>query len=78
MQTSISSKGQITVPKAIRESLHLEAGDKLQFFLEPDGTARLVPVKTSVKALKGMLPKPDRPRTIAEMQAAIEQGATRS
>lgn len=76
MQTSISSKGQITVPKAVRDSLHLEPGDRLQFILEADGSVRLIPVRTSVKALEGMLPKPDRARTIDEMRAAIMQGAT--
>lgn len=76
MQTTISSKGQITVPKLVRDALHLKSGDKVRFFVEPDGSARVVPVKTSVRALRGILPRPERARTLAEMQEAIEQGAS--
>ena len=32
----LSSKGQITVPKAIREILHVENGDSLVFYIEDD------------------------------------------
>lgn len=32
----LSSKGQITVPKAIRELLHVENGDSLVFYIEND------------------------------------------
>lgn len=71
MQTTMTSKGQITVPKLIREQLHLRPGDKLDFLLDEDGGLRVEPVTASVTELKGMLPKPKRPVTLAEMEEAI-------
>ena len=71
MQTTITSKGQVTVPKAIREQLHLRPGDKLDFLLEENGGLRVEPVTESVTALKGMLPKPRRTVTLVEMDEAI-------
>ena len=71
MQTTITSKGQVTVPKAIREQLHLRPGDKLDFLLDEGGGLRVEPVTGSVTQLKGMLPKPERPVTLVEMEEAI-------
>jgi len=76
MQSTITSKGQITVPKNVREQLNLAPGDRLEFFVEDDGTLRVVPVSTSVTALKGMVPKPSRPVTLDEMDEAIRRGPT--
>ena len=75
MQTTITGKGQITVPKAIREQLHLRPGDKLDFLLDEGGALRVEPVTEPVTALKGMLPKPRRPVTLAEMDQAITDSA---
>ena len=75
MQATITSKGQITVPKAIREQLHLRPGDKLDFLLEEGGGLRVEPVTEPVTALKGMLPKPRHAVTLAEMDQAVTAGA---
>ena len=37
-ESTLTSKGQTTVPKAIRESLRLKSGDRITFTLMPDGT----------------------------------------
>ena len=71
MRATITSKGQITLPKALRDELHLEPGDRVEFIVEVDGGVRMIPRKASVKQLKGMLPKPKRPITLEEMEAAI-------
>ena len=71
MQATITSKGQVTVPKAIREQLHLRPGDKLDFLLDEGGALRVEPVTEPVTALKGMLPKPRRTVTLAEMDQAV-------
>lgn len=76
MQATITSKGQITVPKAVRDRLHLNPGDKIEFLVDEDGTVRVIPVTASLRQLKGMVPKPDRVVSLDEMESAIEQGAS--
>ena len=77
MQATITSKGQVTVPKPIRDRLHLEAGDKIDFILEEDGSVRVTPVNASVRRLKGMVPRPRSPVSLEEMDAAIAREAAR-
>ena len=77
MQTTITSKGQVTVPKPIRDKLHLKPGDKIDFMLDEDGGVRVVPVTASVTQLKGMVPRPGYPVSLADMDKAIARGATR-
>ncbi len=45
MSTTITTKGQVTIPKAIREHLGLEAGDLVDFAFAEDGSVRVAPVK---------------------------------
>ncbi|HEY5175969.1 MAG TPA: type II toxin-antitoxin system PrlF family antitoxin [Terriglobales bacterium] len=74
MESAITSKGQATIPKAIREHLHLKPGDRVKFFLHPDGTVFLLP-KIPVSALRGIV-KARRRVTLEEMEEAIATGAT--
>ena len=77
MQATITSKGQVTVPKPIRDKLHLKAGDKVEFMLEEDGNLRVAPVTASVTKLKGLLSKPALTLSVAEMNEAIATSAAR-
>ncbi len=72
MITTITSKGQVTIPKAVRDLLKVKAGDQVDFTIDKDGSVRLLVVGASISRLKGMAPKPEKPVTIAEMQTAIE------
>lgn len=74
MQATVTSKGQITLPKALRDYLHLAAGDRVEFILEKGNVVRMIPRTTSVTRLKGMLPKPMRPVSLEEMAEAIAAG----
>lgn len=76
MQAIITSKGQITLPKALRERLHLAPGDRVEFIVDDNDVVRMVPRTTSVTRLKGMLPRPERSVSLEEMDAAIGAGAT--
>ena len=77
MQTTMTSKGQVTVPKPIRDKLHLKPGDKIDFMLDEDGGVRVVPVTASVTQLKGMVPRPGYPVSLADMDKAIAKAAAR-
>jgi antitoxin PrlF len=58
--TTMTSKGQITVPKPVRKHLGVVTGDRLEFTIAADGTVRLRPVTGSVKDLYGLLQRPGR------------------
>ena len=75
MDSAITSKGQATIPKAIREHLGLRPGDRVKFFIHPDGTVVLLP-KLPVTALRGMFKSQRPPVTVEQMNDAITAGAT--
>jgi AbrB family looped-hinge helix DNA binding protein len=68
---TVTSKGQVTIPKKIRDKLHLEAGHRIEFLEDEEGKITICPVVENVKKLKGMVRKPAEPVTLAEMKAAI-------
>jgi AbrB family looped-hinge helix DNA binding protein len=75
MESAITVKGQATIPKAIREYLRLKPGDRVKFFVHPDGSVVLLP-KLPAKALRGIIKATRRrPVTIEEMTAAAAEGA---
>jgi antitoxin PrlF len=78
MESAITVKGQTTIPKAIREHLGLKPGDRVKFFLHPDGSVALLP-KVPASALRGIV-RSQRRRTvtIAEMNEAAAGGARRA
>lgn len=54
-ESTLTSKGQTTVPKAIRESLRLKSGDRITFTLMPDRTVLMRVKNKSVMSLAGSL-----------------------
>ncbi len=54
MESALSVKGQATIPKAIRDHLHLEPGDRIKFFVHPDGSVLILP-KIPTWKLKGIV-----------------------
>lgn len=77
MESAMTRKGQVTIPKEIRERLGLKAGDRVKFFVDPDGSVVLLP-KRPVKALRGMLKsRRGRPASVEEMNEAVAEGANR-
>ena len=72
---TISSKGQVTLPREVRASLGVSAGDRLDFIRLEDGTYAIVPASHSIRALNGLLPRRERAVSLEQMDAAIEAGA---
>lgn len=76
MESAITIKGQATIPKMVREYLGLKAGDRVKFFLHPNGSVVLLP-KLPATALKGILRSRRRkPVTIDEMTQGASEGAS--
>jgi antitoxin PrlF len=77
MESTMTVRGQVTIPKAIREHLGLKPGDRVKFFVHPDGSVVLLP-KVPVTALRGMLKtRRGRPVTTDEMAEAVAKSAAR-
>ncbi len=69
---TLTSKGQLTLPKAVRDSLHLHTGDRVAFVVHGDSEALLKPVTKSVDDVFGKLYNPTQPRrSVMEMKAAV-------
>ena len=77
MESAITSKGQATIPKAIRDHLRLKPGDRVKFFKHPDGSVVLLP-KRPASALRGIAAGRRPTVTIEEMEEAIVDGAIES
>jgi AbrB family looped-hinge helix DNA binding protein len=75
---TLTSKGQLTLPKAIRDRLRLAAGDRVDFVVGDDGTIVLRPATTDIRELKGFLSRKGiKPLSVAGMNAAIRRRAAR-
>ena len=76
MESAITVKGQATIPKSIREHLKLKPGDRVKFFLHPDGSVVLLP-KRPASILRGIFKSQRRkPVTLSEMNDAVAEGAS--
>lgn len=72
---TLTSKGQITIPGAVRKKLHLHAGDKIDFALISDSEVLLRPVTKGVDDVFGCLNSATNGKkaSVAEMNAAIQR-----
>ncbi len=75
--STLTSKGQTTIPKAVRRHLGLKPGDKIRFLVEDDGRVVVVPATLHLRDLRGSLSKPSKPVSVERMRAAIRARAGR-
>ena len=69
----ITTKGQVTIPKNIRESLHLHTGDKIEIFLNDQGEAIIRPISKKVDDMFGILNNPKQKAvSIEDMNEGIK------
>jgi len=68
---TVTSKGQVTIPASVRYAIGLTAGDRIEFVREGNGRYFILPKSRSIRSLKGIVPKPDQPVSIEEMNEAI-------
>jgi AbrB family looped-hinge helix DNA binding protein len=73
-EATLTSKGQITLPKQIRNALNLKPGDRLSFILEKGKKVRMEAQTLSVSDIKGILKPPSStPVSISKMNQAIKK-----
>lgn len=73
---TLTSKGQITVPKEIRDHLGIEPGDRLNFSIGREGGVIVEPETVDIRSLRGML-RSKRHVSLEDMEKAIRRGASR-
>ncbi len=75
---TITSKGQITIPKDVRDDLGLVPGARLSFLKNEEGVYELRRERRSVKDLAGSLKYAGPPKSVEEMDEAIAAAAAES
>ncbi len=74
---TITIKGQVTIPKEIRDYLNLDTGSKVDFVIDENGTVKLIPLNVPIQSLSGILHRPGmKGATLEEMEAAIQEGSS--
>jgi len=72
---TLTSKGQITVPKEIRDQLKLQAGSRIDFVVDRKGNVMLKPLNYDFRSIRGIVKsRRKHPPTIEEMNDAIAAG----
>jgi AbrB family looped-hinge helix DNA binding protein len=69
--SSLTSKGQLTLPISIRKKLKLKTGDQVVFTEREDGSITVEAKKSNLMDLYGSLHHPGKPFTIDEMNEAV-------
>jgi antitoxin PrlF len=71
---TITTKGQVTIPKSVRDSLLLSTGDKIEFVVTDKREALIRPISKKVDEVFGILHKPGRKTvSIEEINAILKQ-----
>lgn len=71
--STLTSKGQITIPKVVRDNLNLKTGDKLDFRIE-NGEIKIVPVSNSIEEVYGLLARKKQKKiSIDDMNKKIKK-----
>lgn len=79
MRTTVTSKGQVTIPLAIRTQAKIVAGSQLDFQIESNGALIVHLVTHDISELKGIVKKKRKKSvSLKEMKQAISSGAKES
>ncbi len=73
---TLTSKGQITMPQAVRQTLGLQAGDRVAFVADNAGGYKVIALRKDVKALRGRFAgRAQQPVSVADMASAVQAEA---
>ena len=71
----LTSRGQLVIPRSVRQHLGLQPGDSVDFVIGDDGEVVVRPAVGDVRQLKGILPKPAESVSLEEMDRTIRTRA---
>ena len=76
-RATITSKGQVTLPKEVRTHLGVGTGDRVDFRIGPDGTVTVIPQQGSADRLFGLLCRRDLTGiSVEDMDTAVSDSLT--
>lgn len=71
---TLTSKGQLTLPKSVRERAGTRTGDRLEVMVSEDGSIVLRPIRGSVERLFGLLRREgESPVSVEQMDEALSE-----
>jgi antitoxin PrlF len=77
VQARLTGKGQVTIPKTIRDYLHIDTGSKIDFVIDENGEVKIISLNIALESLSGILHRPGmKAVSLADMEEAIAQGAS--
>jgi len=74
----LTSKGQITIPKNVRDRLGIDTGDRVEFIEMELGVFKILPATNDISKLKGMIKAPKKPVSLQDIEAAINRKARKN
>ena len=74
IESAVTSKGQTTLPRPVREALGIEPGDRVRYVILDDGEVLMLPIRP-LSRLFGVLKYEGPPVTLEDMERAAAEGA---
>jgi len=76
--STVTSKGQVTIPKEVRDALRLGVGDRVSFVVREDGVVELRPETVDLRELFGSLRYHGAPITVEDMNSDVAASVAES
>ncbi len=73
---TVTSKGQVTIPKAVRQALDIKSGDRLLFRVRSDGLLEIHVETGDLRSLQGVLKHNGPSVSLSDMEDAIAEAVT--
>jgi AbrB family looped-hinge helix DNA binding protein len=74
MLSTVTSKGQITIPVELRRATGLDAGMQVEFIVNARNRIELVPRHADIRALRGAVAAPPQPVSAGDMRGSAAAG----
>lgn len=74
---TLTSKGQVTIPKEVRKALRLDAGDRVSFLVRADGVVEMRPETVDLRELVGSLGVKGKRLTVEDMNEIIQSAVSK-
>ena len=70
---TMTSKGQITIPKSIRDAFSIKPGDRIEFFIDDQGRLIVWPITQDITSIKGIVDYSGTAVSVEDMNKAIQK-----